>query len=454
MEKNQLINGDCLDILKIIPDSSVDSCVSDVPYGLGTKEPKPDEILAYLQGAVLKTGDFMNADWDIPSVEVWKEVYRVLKPGAYVVAFGGTRTVDLISLGIRMAGFECRESIADNYSVELPNLQWVTSQGMPKSSNVALHIDGALGHKRTALEPPITDEAKEAAIAGLGSGLKPCWEPILLFRKPFKGTLARNVLTHGTGALNINSARVKHANKADFELHKAQVDAIRSKGGVRGNSWKNDSDLSGANEVTTDGRWPANLVLVHTQECRHELIEDEELVWACVDGCSVKALDEQSGDRPSTLTGRADPKVAHTHPGTEMNPNSTFLGERTHLSRVYADAGGASRFFSQFDGVPFRYIPKANRKEAGCGKFEVQHPTVKPVNLMKWLVKLVTPKGGMVLDPYCGSGSTLHAAVLEGFNYIGIERDETNYAEAKQRMEIVLNENADQQLFADLMGIE
>ena len=273
----------------------------------------------------------------------------------------------------------------------------------------------------------------------------------MMFRKPFKGTLAKNALKYGTGALNIDASRVKHGSKADFEAHKAQVEAIRAKGGVRGNSWKNDSDLSGANEVTSDGRWPANLVLTHSPECMQELV-GEDLVWACVEGCPAKALDEQSGDRPSTLTGRADPNMSHNHPGTEMNPNSTFLGERSHLSRVYADTGGASRFFSQFDGVPFRYIPKASRKEAGCGQFEVQHPTVKPLALMRWLVRLVTPKGGTVLDSYCGSGSTLHAAVLEGFNYIGIERDPVNFVEAERRMKIVLGEQERQNVFEDILG--
>lgn len=556
--KNRLINGDCLDVLKTVPDNSIDSYVSDVPYGLGSKEPTPEEILAYLQGAVLKTGDFMGADWDIPSVEVWKEVYRVLKPGAYLISFGGTRTFDLISLGIRMAGFECRDTIFNEtteecVSVELPTLQWLYGSGMPKSHNVGKAIDKAQGLEREVVGhyqlPPdharpnknmeqwfqrqseaddrrinyskgmgngkrdITAPASEDASKweGWGSGLKPACEPILLFRKPFKGTLVNNVLTHGTGALNINASRVKHANAADFETHKAQVEAVRNRGGVRGNSWKNASDLSGANEVTADGRWPANLLLTHAPGCK---VSQEDPT--CVDGCPAKAMDEQSGERPSTLAGRADPNIAHDHPGVLLNPNSTFLGEVTHLSRVYADtggasrffsqfesegpwecvegcpvkaldnqsgilhtnagtitpemegmgygggmgstrtvkadSGGASRFFSQFDGVPFRYIPKASRKEAGCGQFEVQHPTVKPLALMRWLVRLVTPKGGTVLDSYCGSGSTLHAAVLEGFNYLGVERDPVNFEEAERRMKIVLGEQERQNVFEDILG--
>lgn len=428
MDLNTIHLGDCLEVLKTLPDESVDSYVSDVPYGLG-RDPDPEEILAYLQGEELETGDFKGADWNVPPVTVWEEVYRVLKPGAYLLAFGGSRTFDLISLGIRMAGFKCRDSIFHEFpEVDLPLLQWVTGQGMPKSQNVGLFVDRVLGHKHSAREPLVSTEALKWK--DYGTGLKPSCEPILLFRKPFKGTIAANVLKYGTGALNINATRVKHANQEDFEAHKAQVDAVRAKGGVRDGSWKNSSDLSGANEVTAAGRWPANLVMSHSEGCVGEPRQ-------CVEGCPVRVMDEQSGDRPSTLTGRADPNGAHTHPGTALNPNSTFLGERTHLSQVYADSGGASRFFNQFDGVPFRYVAKANRREAGCGEFEVMHPTVKPPGLMRWLVRLVTAPGGIVLDSYCGSGSTLHAAVEEGCQYIGIERDPVSYAEAKRRMDIV-----------------
>jgi DNA modification methylase len=632
-----------------MPDESIDACVADVPYGLGSKEPSPEDLFMYVLGGTMSTGgDFMGKDWEIPSVAVWKEIFRVLKPGGHVLSFAGSRTADLIGFGLRMAGFESRDSIARCY----PVLYWTYGSGMPKSHNIGKAIDKKLGKTRTTvvgIKPgheefanrgnnssvvnlsesgPLSEgfsrpwmkdpeqvekyhrqyapeTAQAAEWEGWGSGLKPAAEPILVFRKPLRGTLAHNVMTYGTGGLNIDATRVRHASKEDFETHKAQVDAVREKGGVRGNSWKNDSDLSGANEVKEGGRWPANLLLEHSAACRkvgtqtiaphpqgpdrfqkttggdfseaygNQLAQDEpevSPVWECAEGCPVRAMDDQSGDRPSTLTGRADPNGSHEHPGTEMNPNSTFLGERTHLSKVYADAGGASRFFtqiegetgdsskgrwpanlvlqhaegcvskgakrvkrgsgdikgtepsdstngiygkyskrapnnvgedgfetieawecidgcpvktldeqsgvlksgkdvnptdgpvsgffgqemayyskdanygdeggasrfySQFDGVPFRYIAKANRKEAGCGEFEVQHVTVKPLELMRWLVKLVTHKGGVVLDPYCGSGSTLHAAVLEGMHYIGIERDEASYAEARRRLDIV-----------------
>lgn len=492
---------------------------------------------------------------------------------------------------------------------------------------IVRHADG------TFELPPELTQTK-----GLGSGLKPAWEPILVFRKPLKGTLASNVLEHGTGALNIDATRVRHASKEDFEAHKKGVDAIREKGGSRDKSWKNSSDLSGANEVTASGRWPSNCLLEHSPLCTkigtkkikgsHAVVAkgesfegrtllsenkhvfgayskekplmshvgldglEETEAWQCVEGCPVKALDAQSGERPSTLTGRADPNDSHKHPGTVMKPNSAFLGERSHLSKVYADNGGAARFFTQLgpdedassgrwpanillehspgceraglkkvkgitggtkppvrkgdvysetgglytpgreqpavsgysgeDGtetveswncvegcpvktlqeqgvesgshaagnktvanqsvsnrrvygtfepfkhnpdyhadeggvdrffsqfeaegsVPFRYVPKANRKEAGCGEFEVEHITVKPLELMRWLVKLVTPKGGIVLDPYAGSGSTCHAAVLEGMHYVGMERHEPSHAEATRRMGIVHSRERERQ---------
>lgn len=497
---NSILLGDCLDVLKGLPGDSVDSLVSDVPYGLGKKEPSVEEIISYLQGGRLDMkGDFMNNDWEIPSVATWKEVYRVLKPGALLFVFGGSRTFDLISLGLRAAGFTLRDSLADNfpeaaegikvlleeYYTELTNLQWCYSSGMPKSTNVGKAIDKKLGKDRIQVgtpdtlpsqytELPASDESAEHQ--GKGSGLKPAWEPILVFRKPFRGTLVDNVLKHGTGAYNIDSCRVKHASKADFEAHKKQVDQVRAKGGVRSNSWKNASDLSGANEVSTDGRWPANFLLTHAEGCERrgskkvrnrsgsitgsepsaktsgvygefegrrefkahgeggfEEVED----WDCAPGCPVAELDSQSGSVKSTLTGRADPTKSHGHPGTQLNPNSTFLGERTHLSRVYADEGGASKVFMKFEpDSPFIYCSKANRKEAGSGEFKVEHPTLKPLKLLRYLVRLGTPRGGTILDPYCGSGTTCHAALLEGYNYVGIERDPDNHAEAVRRLDI------------------
>ena len=275
--ENQVLLGDCLEVLRKLPDATFDSCVVDPPYGLGD-EPTPEEIIAYLQGADLVTGDFMNKDWDIPSVLVWREVLRILKPGGHVLSFGGTRTWDLISLGLRAAGFEKRDTIADDH----PGLQWVQSQGMPKSTNISKQLQ-KLKHPQ-ALE-----------FAGLGTGLKPTWEPVLVFRRPLsEKNLALNVLKHGTGGLNIDATRVRHASPDDLAQHKAGVEAIKARGGSMADSWKNSSDLSGANEVTSAGRWPPNLLLTHAEGCntgthpgnQHGDADGPETAdaWQCVEG--------------------------------------------------------------------------------------------------------------------------------------------------------------------------
>lgn len=529
---NQVILGACLDVLKKLPDECIDACVTDPPYGLG-EEPTLEEIIAYLQGADLVTGDFMGKDWEIPSVLVWREVYRVLKPGGYVLSFGGTRTFDLISLGLRAAGFEKRDSLSEDHPA-FPALQWKYGQGMPKSHNVSKAIDKKKGAKRTVVRgvkaghedfaerekqakhfagegsalsgfkrPWMDDEEKlrkyhydtapatpEAAeFDGYGTGLKPSWEPILVFRKPFKGTVAENVLKYGTGSFNIDSCRVKHSSSKDLEKHKAGVDAIKARGGSMANSWKNSSDLSGASEVTSAGRWPPNSLMTHAPGCcqvgtrkvksgtayehnaedtqgyhknwgrrdasfgyANEDGQEEITAWACVEGCPVAELDAQSGDRPATLTGRADPNASHVNPG-DNGGASTFGGGN---SRVYADDGGASKYFPQFGGTedlyaPFLYTAKPSKRETSLdGLIENKHPTRKPLKLMKWLVRLVARKGAIVLDPYCGSGSTLHAAAEEGMRYVGIERDKESHATASKRMAIVNERVADQQHQQDM----
>ena len=287
----------------------------------------------------------------------------------------------------------------------------------------------------------------------------------------------------GTGGLNIDACRVKHASKADFEAHKAGVEAIKARGGSMANSWKNSSDLSGANDVTSAGRWPSNIIMVHAPACAlvglkrfkgsgtsktfHEGYEgksatgfirgvshpgnqhgDEDGLetsehWECVPGCPALALDEMSGNRPSTLAGRADPSVSHENPG-DNGGASTFGGGN---SRVYADEGGLSRVYPQFDGKPFFYAVKPSKKETTIdGEIKNEHPTKKPVSLMRWLVRLVTPKGGIVLDPYCGSGSTLHAAIEEECLFTGIEREPESYQTSCERVEIVMSR------FQDLKG--
>ena len=363
----KLYHGDCLEELKKIPDNSVDSIVTDPPYGLSNTKPQQvaDVLKAWVTGDTVsvpaKKGGFMGKDWDsfVPPPAVWEECYRVLKPGGHMAVFAGTRTQDLMGLSIRLAGFEIRDQ-----------LNWIYGTGFPKSMDVSKAIDKAAGAEREVLSErpaygiggkgilnghsegatakvtaPATDEAKKWE--GWGTALKPATEPIVLARKPLEGTVANNVLTYGTGGLNIDACRVG--------------DDVRPKGASTGEVLSENGSMSGPNTArtvvgTVTGRFPANVLL------------DEH---------AAEAMDEQKG---------------------------------------------TSSFFPVF-----KYQAKAPKKERPVIEKEdgtkVQHPTVKPVALMEWLVTLVTPANGVVLDPFAGSGTTLQAAINEGFDPIGVEQD-------------------------------
>ena len=363
----KLYHGDCLEELKKIPDNSVDSIVTDPPYGLSNTKPQQvaDVLKAWVTGDTVsvpaKKGGFMGKDWDsfVPPPAVWEECMRVLKPGGHMAVFAGTRTQDLMGLSIRLAGFEIRDQ-----------LNWIYGTGFPKSMDVSKAIDKAAGAEREVLSErpaygiggkgilnghsegatakvtaPATDEAKKWE--GWGTALKPATEPIVLARKPLEGTVANNVLTYGTGGLNIDACRVG--------------DDVRPKGASTGEVLSENGSMSGPNTARTvvgavTGRFPANVLL------------DEH---------AAEAMDEQNG---------------------------------------------TSSFFPVF-----KYQAKAPKKERPVIEKEdgtkVQHPTVKPVALMEWLVTLVTPANGVVLDPFAGSGTTLQAAINEGFDPIGVEQD-------------------------------
>lgn len=363
----KLYHGDCLEELKKIPDNSVDSIVTDPPYGLSNTKPAQvaDVLRSWISGDTnvvpAKRGGFMGKDWDsfVPPPAVWEECYRVLKPGGHMAVFAGTRTQDLMGLSVRLAGFEIREQ-----------LNWIYGTGFPKSMDVSKAIDKAAGAEREVLSErpaygiggngilsghsegatakvtaPATDEAKKWE--GWGTALKPATEPIVLARKPLEGTVANNVLTYGTGGLNIDACRVG--------------DDVRPKGASTGEVLSENSSMSGPNTGrtvvgTVTGRFPSNVLL------------DEH---------AAEAMDEQKG---------------------------------------------TSSFFPVF-----KYQAKAPKKERPVIEKEdgtkVQHPTVKPVALMEWLVTLVTPANGVVLDPFAGSGTTLQAAINEGFDPIGVEQD-------------------------------
>jgi len=318
-------HGDNRDVLPSFGAESFDSIVTDPPYELG----------------------FMGKKWDSSGVAydaaMWAECYRILKPGGYLLSFGGTRTWHRIAVAIEDAGFEVRDSIA-----------WLYGSGFPKSLDVSKAIDGLNGHDF------VTDDAKPWE--GWGTALKPGFEPIIVARKPLAGTVASNVLAYGTGALNINSARVLP---------------------------NNTSGPPGRSADGTDipmGRYPANVLL---------------------DDSQAAALDLQSGISKSTVD--KDPMIA--------SETSWFTGN-SKVHRVQrGDWGGASRFFPTF-----RYEAKA----PGFERPEVDgtvHATVKPLELMRWLVRLVTRRGGLVLDPFAGSGTTGEAALLEGMDVALIERE-------------------------------
>jgi len=338
-----IVRGDCLHRLKEFPDNSVDSIVTDPPYGLR----------------------FMGKKWDydVPSVDCWREVFRVLKPGGHLLSFGGTRTYHRMVVAIEDAGFEVRDQI-----------QWLYGSGFPKSHNI---------------EKAIEDKRFE----GWGTALKPANEPIVLARKPLSDkTVAENVLKWGTGGLNIDEGRIPSENNEHFRsfVKKPENSQRQTYDGARPNN-----DFEPTNSL--QGRFPANVLL---------------------DEVAAEMLDEQSGH----LHGAGNKKDVDGGFDNGMFGNGIKRPKRID-GFVDMKGGGASRFF---------YVAKASKRERGEGNV---HPTVKPIKLMEYLINLITPPGGIVLDPFMGSGSTGVAAKRLGFKFIGIELND-EYAEiAEKRIE-------------------
>ena len=413
-------NGDCIETMKAMPPESVDAIVTDPPYGLSNTTPAQvaDTITKWAGGDRdhVPTGrGFMGKSWDafVPPPAVWDECLRVLKPGGHMLVFAGSRTQDLMGLSIRLAGFEMRDSLA-----------WLYGSGFPKSHDVGKAIDKAAGVKREVigskigqpgyhLKPggkageaygsginghtaderlaasqitaPATPEA--AQWDGWGTALKPGHEPIVLARKPLaEKTVAGNVLAHGTGAINVDGCRIP----TDENTGRAQGSDIR------GGNWVSSTRKSSYVSVgSPSGRWPANV-----------LLDQHAAAW----------VDEQSGITQSpTSTGRGA--------GGQNGMYSPIGGQGTVPAP--GDKGGASRFF---------YTAKAPKSERP-NVDGVQHPTVKPLAVMQWLIRLVTPPGGTVLDPFAGSGTTIEAALIEGFNPVGIEMEADYLPLIQQRID-------------------
>lgn len=403
--------GDSRDVLRTLPDASIHSVVCDPPYALvsiGKRFGRPGAALAQhgTDGLYARaSAGFMGQAWDTGetafAVEFWAEVLRVLKPGGHLVAFSGTRTYHRMACAIEDAGFEIRDQLA-----------WMYGTGFPKSHDVAKGIDrhngdvrpvigrerlsndirgGALldaAHDglRTGFERDITSAASAASAAweGWGTALKPAWEPIVLARKPLTGTVAESVLEHGTGALNIDGCRIEGESTQRMKA-----------GGKNDFPHEDDSWTPKAVEVGSSlGRWPANVV--------HD------------------GSPEVVGAFPET-----GPSGGH------VRNNGTFKSvakgwDKPHTTHGQNDAAGSTaRFF---------YSAKADTDD----RLGSKHPTVKPVDLMQWLCRLVTPPGGVVLDPFAGTGTTGEAAWRDGFSAVLVEREAEYQADIRRRMKLAM----------------
>lgn len=376
----QILTGDCRELLKTLPDASVDSVVTDPPYGIS----------------------FMGKRWDydVPSVAVWTECLRVLKPGGYLLAFAGTRTQHRMACRIEDAGFEIRDMIA-----------WVYGSGFPKSHN------GEWG----------------------GTALKPALEPITMARKPLVGTVEQNWREHGTGALNIEASRIPTGDTLRTGAG-GTWDAMHEHEG-RGRTGEGSADrtyeMAGGTNFAMKpgprggdqaGRWPANLI--------HDGSDEVIAVFPSEAG----AFAPVTGKEP---TGHGFSGNVYGAPGKQGRLPSNQVDGRGSAARFFycAKADRADRN-DGLHGMPTRDLnwssgtqsPGTFQSENTNRKVENHHPTVKPTDLMRYLVRLVTPVGGTVLDPFMGSGSTLKAAELEGFSAIGMEIDPAYVEIAKRRI--------------------
>ena len=456
-----ILHGDCRQQLATLEDCSVDSIVTDPPYELG----------------------FMGKKWDASGIAfdptVWTECLRVLKPGGHLLAFGGTRTYHRMTVAIEDAGFEIRDSLHWLYGSGFPKSLDV-SKAIDNAAGatrevVRTHVQSRQTRKEGVtyggpaslgwqhdVTAPATDTAREWD--GWGTALKPAHEPIVLARKPLVGTVAANVMAYGTGALNIDGCRIAGADTTTRHNSSSSY--------MTGTIGTVQPVVESYTTGSCAGRWPANLILTHSPDCQQTGTTPDTFgggrhgvsgfanghapgdntsstvdvtVWDCAPGCPVAALNAQSGNRP----GGTFPTQRGSGVATGFGPGLPTEGG----SRAMGDSGGASRFFTttewdpQID-VPFLYVAKPSRRERNAGLHHLPtqfaptmgngiggkehdpdtatpkanfHPTVKPVALMRHLVRLVTPPDGTVLDPFLGSGTTAVAATLEGFAWIGCE---------------------------------
>ena len=421
-----ILHGDCLEEMRAMEDSSVDSVVTDPPYGIS----------------------FMGKKWDydVPKVEVWEEALRVLKPGGHLLSFAGARTYHRMAVNIEDAGFEIRDQI-----------MWVYGSGFPKSLNIGKAVDKLQGNERDYVGEIVRGDVQKAKLSGntfakadanknnkdifgygtevltkgntehegWGTALKPAHEPIVMARKPLsEKTIAKNVLKWGTGGINVDGCRVGtnpqykyNADKNGTTFHGKQGERIKQTAEKKG------SEVI----ISTKGRFPANFI--------HD------------------GSDEVVGLFPETKSGGGD------RTGKQKGELFNGIGDTGKERPFKASSGSASRFFycakasksernAGLEGFEEKCVERIrqnktnpeNSLKTGSGKVRNvkpanHHPTVKPIKLMQYLTRLITPKGGTVLDPYMGSGTTGIACKKEGFEFIGIELDEVYFKIANARIE-------------------
>ena len=379
MAINKILCGDSLEVLKDFEDNYFDSVVTDSPYGLA----------------------FMGKKWDydVPKVDLWKEVYRVLKPGGHLLSFAGSRTYHRMAVNIEDAGFEIRDMLG-----------WLYGSGFPKSHNIGKAVDKLQGNKREVIgvstgkgyssqqeknkeqgfrpyKDGLPHEKADRTLTkgnseweGWGTALKPAHEPIVMARKPFNTSVAENVLTHGTGGINIDECRVG--------TEKRKSKGMSSLGVMHDDDWK-PKDI----ETESTGRFPANIIHDGSEEVLEVFEESSRFFYCAKASKAERNMGLDDFDKKS----------------------NAFMATKNGTS------GKASKGMERF-----KTQPKAN-----------YHPTVKPIKLMEYLVRLVTPKEGIVLEPFAGSGTTLIACKQQGFDYIGIEKEQEYCDIAEARLKAV-----------------
>lgn len=436
MKLNEVYKADVFDKLPEFDNNSIEAVVTDPPYNLKFMGKSWDD----------KGGPKEFQEWN----ERWASIaYDKLKPGGYMIVFSGTKTYHRMVSGVEDAGFEIKDMI-----------EWMYGTGFPKSYNIGKNI-------------------KSDNWQGWGTALKPAHEPLILVQKPREGTYCNNIKKYACGGLNIDECRAKTNDSLNGGATNSE-NAVVDEGDFNRPWMHNEEKIKEHQEkmkkkvkhAESLGRFPANLILSHHPDCEYQgskriesgpspdqasnakakskyrpeqgdyqaqgpLYADEdgkETVedWDCIPSCPVRAMNEQSGE---------------LHPSGNKNKNLTEEGDSVFgigihgISQTtdYKDKGGAARYFNQFhfrDEDFFKYTAKASKSERTCdGNVDNDHPTVKPLELMKWLIRLITPSEGIVVDPFCGSGTTLIAAYEQDFNFIGIDRDERAVEIAKKRLE-------------------